>query len=232
MSASDHRRRRGRAPEDVRARLPPAVAEPVAGAWRLLAAVRRARALHPRGGGHHAVLEMDGGAGTGAALFDDAAAYPALVRLSCAVGWPGPEPRGLALRVPDLHGPGRHQDLLLTTSVDVPVLHHLPLPARGWRSRAYSSLLPHRVGGALRLLGALPDGRDPRTYHLALATLEGRFSPVGRIHLGEPLPPAVDERLRFNPWNTGGGLTPAYGPVQRIRSAAYRGSQAGRAARG
>jgi hypothetical protein len=134
---------------------------------------------------------------------------------------------GLAVRVPDLHGHGRHQDFLVTTSVDLPVLHHLPLPAPGgpW-SQPYTSALPYRVGGRLCLLGALPD-EDQRSFDLAMARLLGRFRPLARVRLGAELDPQETDRLRFDVWNTGGGITPT-GAIQRLRRPIYRGSQRGR----
>ena len=77
------------------------------------------------------------------------------------------------------------------------------------------------------LLGALP-GADARTFHLAVAALEGRFHPVAEIRLGARLPEVADA-LRFNPWNTGGGLEPA-GLLNRWRRRAYPMSQAAWAA--
>jgi hypothetical protein len=44
---------------------------------------------------------------------------------------------------------------------------------------------------------------------------------------GERLPGETTERLAFTPWNTGGGIRPV-GPFNRLRLAAYRGSQRGR----
>ena len=208
--------------------------QPIDAAWAALARARSARALHPDGHAHRAVLEVPGGAGTGVALFDEQATHAAVARLSRATGVPPPLPDalGLAVRVPDLHGPGRHQDILVTTSADVPGLHHLPLPApRGPFGQAYSSLLPHRMNGRRVLLGALPDP-DEGTFRLAICHVGGRFAPVATLRLGDRLPDDAAERLRFNPWNTGGGLAPGGGPVQRSRAAAYRGSQRARAARG
>jgi hypothetical protein len=56
----------------------------------------------------------------------------------------------------------------------------------------------------------------------------GRFAGVGSIRLGRQLPPADGDRLRFNPWNSGGGLRPT-GPLMGLRDPAYRGSQRGAA---
>jgi hypothetical protein len=71
-------------------------------------------------------------------------------------------------------------------------------------------------------------GNGTANFELALAPLSGRFDGVGSIRLGEQLPPAEGERLRFNPWNCGGGIRPT-GPLMGLRDAAYRGSQRGAA---
>ena len=210
--------------------LPQPVADAAASAWAALARRRHARALHPMGEAFEAVLELPGGTQTGAPFLDDRAVHRGVVRLSRAVGLPSPLPdaRGLALRIPDLYGAGRHQDLLLTTSVDVPVLHHLPLPAAGPRSQTYSSLLPYRVAGETCLLGAQPVRGDDRAFTLAIARHRGRFRPLGLLRLGAQIPHTASEQLHFNPWNTGGGIEPAPGLIQRLRRPAYAGSQAGR----
>jgi hypothetical protein len=153
--------------------------------------------------------------------------HAAIVRLSRGVGLPRPLPDvlGLAVRLVDAHGPSRHQDFLLVTSLDAPVLHHLILPGPlGPYGQSYSSVLPYRVGERLRLVGALPRRPD---FDLATAPLAGRWTPFGRLRLGERLSQAAAEALRFNPWHTGGGIRPA-GPLQAIRGPAYKGSQQGR----
>lgn len=160
-------------------------------------------------------------------LLDVPGEHTAIARLSRGIGLPKPLPDvlGLAVRVVDVHGPNRHQDLLLVTSIDAPVLHHLILPGPlGPYGQSYSSVLAYRVGERLRLFGALPRRPD---FDLALAALGGRWTPFGRLRLGERLAQAASEALRFNVWNTGGGISPT-GPFQAIRAPAYRGSQAGR----
>ncbi|HEV2999879.1 MAG TPA: hypothetical protein VGW75_03980, partial [Solirubrobacteraceae bacterium] len=87
-----------------------------------------------------------------------------------------------------------------------------------------SSVLPYLLGERLALVGALPRRPD---FELATAPLNGRWSPFGRLRLGEKLSQMAAERLRFNVWHTGGGIVPT-GPFQGIRAPAYKGSQAGR----
>jgi hypothetical protein len=92
-------------------------------------------------------------------------------------------------------------------------------------------------------VGALPDPDSPRpagpnefdrleaaastgrlSFQLAVASMAGRFRPVGKLQVGRRLGPELDA-LRFNPWNTGGGIEPV-GWLNGARDRAYRLSQA------
>src|SRR5207253_1513861 len=128
----------------------PAVATAVAIASRL----RGERIIHARGRTLTGRLHVDSNAGTGAALFDVPADHEVLVRFSRGAGLPTPLPdvHGLAVRVLDAYGSGRHQDLLYSSTLSLPVVRWLPVPVR--RPRFYGSLLPYDVGGAHRMLGA------------------------------------------------------------------------------
>jgi hypothetical protein len=194
--------------------------------WRTLSAIRGKRIFHPDGDAFEATLTVTGG-DHGAPLLDVPGEHPAIARLSRGVGLPQPLPDvlGIAVRVPDAHGPNRHQDFLLVTSLDGPLLHHLILPAPlGTYGQSYSSVLAYRIGGRLRLVGAVPRRPD---FDLAVAPLRGRWEPFGRLRLDERLSQAASEALRFNVWHSGGGIEPT-GPFQGIRAPAYKGSQAGR----
>lgn len=194
--------------------------------WRAISRLRGGRSLHPHGVAYEADLTVPGG-DHGAPLFDLPGEHRAIVRLSRGVGLPKPLPDvlGLAVRILDAHGPRRHQDFLVVTSIDAPVLHHLILPGPlGPYGQSYSSVLPYRVGDRLRLVGALPRRPD---FDLAVAPLAGRWAPFGRLRLGERLSPEASFALRFNVWNCGGGIRPT-GPFQGIRDPAYRGSQEAR----
>lgn len=193
-----------------------------------VAAARRAKAVHPRGVVHEATVTFDGGpeAPAGARLLATPGEHRALVRFSRSIGLPQPLPDllGMAIRVLDAYGPDRHQDLLLITSADAPILHHVFLPARDVRRRPYSSSLPYGAGGERFLIGAVPDGEG---FALSVAPLSGRFRPVGRLQPGVQLPPAADE-ISFNVVeNTGGGLRPV-GVLNRMRELAYPMSQRAR----
>lgn len=230
--------------------VPSAVASLAGGAFGALSALRGKRIFHPFGTGYEGTLRITERPrhATGARLFDDVAEHRVIVRASRALGLPEslPDALGLAVRIPDIHGKGRHQDFLLVTSADGLLLHHLLLFAPGgFFAQSYSSILPYRVGRAIRLVGAAP--RRPATpapgtdlealeeavndhqarFDLALASLGGRWERRGVISLLDRLPEHETEELTFNPWNTGGGIRPT-GPLMGLRDPAYRGSQRAR----
>ena len=219
----------------------------VDGTLAAVAAVRRGKAVHPHGAVHRATLHVPGApaAPEAARLFSEPGEHEALVRFSRSVGLPRPLPDllGMAIRVLDAYGPDRHQDLLMVTSVDLPVAHHMFVPAGDVQQRVYSSSLPFRAGDERFLVGALPRPDSPRPdgddeldrlrraaatgrlrFDVAVARLGGRFRPVAELHVGEPLGPELDA-LRFNPFNAGGGMEPT-GTLNRWRAAAYPWSQA------
>ena len=218
-----------------------------------VAAVRGGKAVHPHGVVHRARVIAEGAAHApqGARLLGEAAEHDAIVRFSRSVGLPRPVPDllGISVRVVDAYGRDHHQDLMLVTSVDRPVLHHVFVPATDFQQRVYTSSLPYRAGGEAFLLGVTPEGASPRpagddefdrlaraaatgelAFALAVAPIGGRFRPVGRIEVGDRTPPSVDA-LRFNPFNCGGGREPA-GFRNRLRGYAYPMSQAAWARRG
>ena len=227
--------------------IPDTVARATGGLFKALSAARGKRAFHPHGVVFEATFTpYVRSAKTGVELLDGGERR-ALVRCSRALGLPEPVPDilGFAIRFPDAYGPGAHQDLLTVTSFDAPLAHHALVPATGFFERPYSTLLAFRLPEGIRLFGVLPLGSGPAlgprleqiaeaaergtaTFELALSPLNGRFDGVGMIVLGERLPRAEGERLRFNPQYSGGGIRPA-GPLQGLRDPAYRGSQAGAA---
>ena len=208
--------------------VPDTVEKATGGFFKALSAARGKRVFHPRGRVFEATFTpYVRSARSGVAILDGGE-RPALVRCSRALGLPEslPDILGFAIRFPDAYGTGEHQDLLCVTSVDAPVGHHLLVPTKGFLTRPYSTLLAYRLPEGTRLFGVLPVRAE--TFELALAPLSGRFDGVGTIRLGEQVPPAEGERLRFNPWNSGGGIRPT-GPLMGVRDAAYKGSQAGAA---
>ncbi len=203
-----------------------AVRGPTAAFWRALSAMRGKRIFHPDGTAYEGTLTVFGG-DDGTLLLDVPGEHQAIARISRGIGLPRPLPDvlGLAVRLIDVHGPNRHQDFLLVTSLDLPVLHHLILPGPlGTYGQSYSSVLAYRIGDRLRLIGAVPRRPD---FELATAPLGGRWAPFGRLRLEEKLSAQASFALRFNPWNCGGGIRPT-GPFQGLRDPAYRGSQAAR----
>jgi hypothetical protein len=220
----------------------PSPATSAAELFRGLSRRRGRRAFHPFGVGFAAELRrLDGGAVLPAEIDGKA-----IVRLSRSLGAPEwlPDPCGLALRIPDAYGPGRHQDLLLASSGQAPLARHLLLPSRGFCDRTFSSILPYRLAGETVVMLALPDrGQGPGPllaklrerdrgeleFELAIAPLWGAPRPAARLRLGPRLPAALTERLDFDPCNnSGGGLEPA-GWLNRLRGPSYGASQAGRA---
>lgn len=211
-----------------------------------MAGARGGKAVHPAGVAHRGRLVVHGGAGApeGSDLLGHEGEWPALVRFSRSVGFPRPIPDllGISLRIVDAYGTDRHQDLLMVTSVDLPILHHAFVPAADTQQRVYSSSLPYRAGGETFLVGALPDPSSPRpsgddefdrldkaaatgrlVFGLGVAPVLGRFRRIASLHVEERLPPVFDA-LRFNPFNTGGGLAPT-GFLNLLRDYAYPLSQ-------
>jgi hypothetical protein len=209
--------------------------------------VRRGKAVHPHGVVHAARLTVPGGgpAPPAARLLREPGEHAAIVRFSRSLGLPRPVPDllGMSIRLPDAYGNGRHQDFLLVTSADVPVLHHGFLPATEVWQRPYTSSLPYRAGDRTFIVGALPQPPPHRPpgdteldrlgaaaasgdlrFELAVAAPLGRFEPVAELHVRERLDPALDA-VRFDPWNCGGGLEPS-GFLNRLRDYAYPLSQA------
>jgi len=235
-------------------RLPTRVAASVlAEAFELVSWARSAKSLHPHGVLHAAQLRVHGGqAGRpdllrGVPFLTTPGVHRGVVRFSRSLGLPEPAPDvlGMAIRLPDAHGPGRAQDLLLVTSGDGPLVHHLFVPGRGYFALPYSSVLPYRGDGGQFLVGArlaadapAPSGHGSEAadlaaaaasgrlaYEVGVAPLHGRLRPVATLAVGDRLPDSGDA-LRFNPWVTGGGLRPA-GPLNALRDRVYRRSQRG-----
>lgn len=218
--------------------------------WQALSRLRGSRIFHPDGVAYTATLTVPRAQRiyAGVPLLERAADHPAIVRFSRALSVPEPLPDilGIAVSITDLYGRGRHQDFLLATSADAPVLHHMLIPApQGFFGSTFSSLLGYRFGPKIRLVGAsaaseperyrrgaLPQlvdtaERGDMTFNLSLAPVGGRFTPFASLLVGERLDDELADRLAFTPWNTGDAIKPV-GPFMGIRRAAYIGSQRGR----
>jgi hypothetical protein len=229
----------------------------VAAGFYALAALRNRRSLHPMGIGYQGWLRVpnEWPARSGVPLFQAGARYPALLRFSRGAGLPEPLPDalGVAIKLPDAHGLGADQDLLLTSSTDRPLLRCLVLPARSFVRGAFSTALPYDLGHERVVLLLLPmpiiagpsaGGVGHRPVGGALAELRavaanglelelrtaksmGRSQPLATVTVGPPLPADQTEGLRFNPWTTGPGIHPS-GWLNLLRDAAYQASQRGR----
>ncbi len=209
-------------------------------------AIRRARTFHPVGDGFDATFEVGGRGGHGAPFLDTPARYDALVRLSRGAGLPEPLPDilGVAVRVLDAFGAGRHLDLLMVTSGRRPILRHVFLPSLGFEDDQFSSVLPYRVGDGHVVFGARFVGIDTgRHVHLGdigrrvaagavrlvieVASVRGPWREVGVVQLGDQMTDARAESLGFDPSNAGGGIQPV-GVLQAVRRLSYRASRAAR----
>ncbi|HEX5877927.1 MAG TPA: hypothetical protein VF468_06335 [Actinomycetota bacterium] len=232
-----------------------AAAPAVAAGFSLLAGMRRRRSLHPVGAGYRGwfVVDEEHPDRQDVPLFQPGRAATAVLRFSRAAGLPEPLPDafGVAVKLPDVYGPGADQDLLLTSSIDRPLLRRLLFPATSFLRGAYSSALPYELGGGRRrivllLVPKVPDGdRLPesvgRRHGSALAELAaataaglqfqlrtagsfGPSQPLATLTIGSPLSTEETARLRFNPWTTGPGIRPS-GWINLLRDTAYRASQ-------
>ena len=229
----------------------------VAAGFYALAALRRRRSLHPTGIGYRGWLQVpnEWPPRPGVPLFEVGVRHPALLRFSRGAGLPEPLPDalGVAIKLPDVHGPGVDQDLLLTSSTDRPLLRRLLFPATSFVRGAFSTALPYDLGSERVVLLLVPapisagrptGGQGHRPVVGALAELGavaasglelelrtarsfGRSQPLATVTVGLPLAPDQTEALRFNPWTTGPGIRPS-GWLNLLRDAAYQASQRGR----
>jgi hypothetical protein len=211
-----------------------------AGLVRAASLVRGERVVHAEGSTVAARLLVPGGAGLGVPLLDEPGRYDALVRLSRSLGLPDrlPDVLGVGVRVLDAHGPGAHQDLLLDSTLTLPLVRRLPVPQFDFFGAVYSSLTDYELGSRRMLLGLLPDHGAPATRtvgsvtgrgdgaRLRLVVGVGRTSwrEVAVLELGGAVPGG--RQVRFSPDVTGGGIRPV-GWLQDLRRHAYRASHVG-----
>ncbi|MHA6783518.1 hypothetical protein ACVGOW_21390 [Pseudonocardia saturnea] len=211
-------------------------------AFAVLARFRSGRALHTRGVVLDALLVLDPGSLTGAAL-GGAAERPAVVRMSKSVSLPGnrADLLGVGLRVPV--NDRSVLDVLLASVGRHDLDHILLLPSTGWWSRPYSTLLPYRIDGRLVVLGLVPprsrSGADPADVAVAVAAGPVTFTVTEkplrrrRREIGWLTLTAVRERpsgYSFDPvLNSLSRLRPVR-LLSRFRELAYTGSRRGRRA--
>ncbi|MCU1602234.1 MAG: pSRTUE45c [Frankiales bacterium] len=204
---------------------------------RAASKVRGERILHAKGRTFTAEVTTTG-SDLGVPLLDEPATHRAVVRLSRGAGLPDllPDALGLAIRLLDAHGPGRHQDLLLTTGTDRPVLRHAIVPRRDLLASTYTSLVPYRLGGRSLLVAARPDGDghqssvhvlrpDDVRFRLSVGTTLGPWRDVATVRATGVHPDG--RAIRFSPFTTGGGIWPGTA-VQELRRTSYSASRVGR----
>lgn len=162
-----------------------------------------------------------------------------VLRLSRGLGRgpDNPDYRGFALKIEP--STNREQDILLVSAVRSGTRDELAEHA-SYTCR-YSSLLPFDAGNGPIVLHALPRSPLPRDVAVDAGRVRGvefdlgvgrpgkPWLPFATVIVGAPLEPDVTERLRFNPFDNGGGLTPV-GSLNAARKTTYRASQLGRAA--
>jgi hypothetical protein len=153
-----------------------------------VAALRRARALHPRGTVLAATMHRLPHPPTGIAWLDGTDDEPdgqrVTVRLSRSAGLPAPLPDVLGLAVIVPLPAGRRGDLLLSTAGRAPLLRHFLLPRRDPLGSAYTCLVPYASDRGLVMVAALPDGG--KQLRLAYARPRGAWQRFARLVLEVP----------------------------------------------
>jgi hypothetical protein len=220
----------------MRSGLPAGVDRATESVFRRLAAARGRRVFHPDGFAYRAELVVGAGI-PGTRAFAPGTRSPCVVRFSLGLGLPAQlgDFLGIAIRLE------ADQDVLLATSASRPPGRFLPLPARSFFGRTYSSLLPFSVGDRRLLVAARVAGDPPPTgdawaelagasslgVELYAAAPFGPWRPIATVTTGERLPDDETQALRFDAWRCEGGLVP-WSFVNRLRQPAYRGSRRGR----
>ena len=185
---------------------------------RALAAARPAsKPLHPRGRVVVGTLRRRGlTSPTGVGWLDAAGRDDVLVRLSRAVGLPGPLPdiHGLALRLP-VDG-GGHGDLLLASTGWSPAGRFVLTASRRLADRPLTTLLPYRTPVGPLLLGARAEGEE--RFELSLAVGAGAWSPFATLELTTT---DADPLVSFDPVRNQVPGLEQYPWVVRLREPSY-----------
>ncbi|WP_205697807.1 hypothetical protein [Conexibacter sp. SYSU D00693] len=222
--------------------------EAFAAGFGAVARLRHARAVHPHGPAWPATATV--GPVDGVPALARRRDVEATVRLSRSfdVADHLPDVLGVAVRLHDLHGPERHQDVLVVSCVPGPVANPIPTPSPDWTWPTYSSLLPLRIGERLGFLGArsavsdaAKEGlavegarraaaQDGLAFDLTWAPVGGTWRPLGSVRVDGPeLSAERAEALRFDPvLHSGPGLQLAGRALRDLRRRAYRSSRAAR----
>lgn len=210
----------------------------IEGAMAHLAARKGDRVFHAQGVAYHATYRDSSGKD----------AYPAIVRLSRGGLTRGTRPDflGVAIKIP-IAGVAAQDVLLLSALGDHGIRARVPALRRGFAGAALSSLTTFTHGGlrgpvVSRIDGALTIGADGapsleagRDHTLSLSIPAGAdredWHSLGQVvlHADRPLSAAEASKLTFSITNTAMSLYPT-GVLNRLRPAAYHGSQRGRGA--
>jgi Dyp-type peroxidase family len=210
-----------------------------------LAFLRGKAPVHATGVGYHATLRihtpddelLDG------TVLQRPGTYASVVRLSRGFGRPfsKPDVHGVAVRICDAGGAGRHQDLLLATAKAGGNGHEATNRSLRYEARVTSTLRV-AIPGAPLVVGAqseqpMPDdavvhagGATGTEFTLWVQFVDGLRRDVGSITLGDPLDAEELAELHFTIGNDDGGIRP-YGVLNDARVLVYRASWAGRSLR-
>lgn len=190
----------------------------------VLAALRRARPLHPTGKVMAATLTVrPTGEPTGVPLLDEPGEYRCLVRESRATGVPSPAPDviGVALRVTITEaGAERPADLLFASTGTGAVTRFTLALRRSAGAGPLTTLLPMAASIGPLLLALRPNG-DGDTLRLAWAQPRGDWHDCGILRIQRDEVTGDDQALRFDGIaNPLPGLAP-YAVVRALREPSY-----------
>src|SRR4051812_48077654 len=143
--------------------------------------LRSARIFHPEGIAQRVTVTIrptsqDPDANElGVPLLDRPGSYEGVVRFSRGASLPEPLPDvlGLAVRISDANGRGKDQDILVGSSLELPVGRQLLVPTIGFRGTTLSSVLPYRLGGRSNSGGG--------TYWLGARVCDPTGAPLVRL---------------------------------------------------
>ena len=216
-----------------------------AGGFAMLSAIRRNRVFHPVGEAFDGALGWETPSDAPEALRVLDGNHEVIVRFSRGAGLPEPMPDvlGIAIKIP-AGATTKEQDLLLASCGAPPVTRNLLVPAKSFFRCTFSSVLPYRAGEETFLFGAHADAtlkdregdfgdlqqlasEGTLRFELLFAGLTGDWSRLGTLDVTGQRSQETAHELKFNPWNTQGGIEPA-GPLNTLRLATYRSSQKAR----
>lgn len=210
---------------EPRALVPRWLGDTTARVFGLATALRGSRAIHSKGITRRGTARITE---SGSALAEQPTA-DAIVRFSRAVGLPAriPDVNGLAVRLVDAHGPGRHRDLLFAAT-GPGLLRRVIVPAVDFGASSFSTILGYRLDDEPVVLTAevkprgltfdrlsVPDAVEIRLYADSDKSL-------GTVVVGELMDGSC---VRFDPATGTTNLLPV-GVLNALRPPAYAASQA------